>query len=157
MPGFEGPFTGPVVVIVNAYCDSTCEGIAKGFTYLPNSRVAITGFDGTTGCFGMSGGTIVMPGDTEVSFPFGRSLDANNVIQIDSDWTGVGGVSPTVPVERNSSNLINFVQQKLDEHGQCCHEQCTKPCTSGGIPNTETWHDVELDFALSVLKGLDVQ
>jgi hypothetical protein len=28
--GFEGAFQGPVVCMVNRYCDSTCEGIAYG-------------------------------------------------------------------------------------------------------------------------------
>jgi len=164
VPGFTGPFTGPVVLLINSDCDSTCEGVAKGIAELPSSRSAVVGFDGTTGCFGMSGGTVVVPGDIEISFPFGRSLDRNNIIQVDSDFTGVGGVLPTVPIVRNSSNAIRFVQQRLDEDGQCCYPGCFKPCASAGIPyhhrrrRKKSLHatsgDLELDFGLQILKQL---
>lgn len=113
VPGFKGPFTGPVVCMINRYCDSTCEGVAQGFAQLSPSRAAVTGFEGTLGSFGMSGGTVVMPGDFTLQFPFGRSLDAAGRIQIDSDHTGAGGVLPTAPLARNSSNLIEFVGQRI--------------------------------------------
>ena len=43
VPGFVGPFTGPVVCMINRYCDSTCEGVAKGFAQLSPNRAAVTG------------------------------------------------------------------------------------------------------------------
>ena len=30
LSGFQGSFEGPVVAMINRYCDSTCEGIAMG-------------------------------------------------------------------------------------------------------------------------------
>ena len=61
VPGFTGPFLGPVVCLINRYCDSTCEGIAKGFSELAPERAVVAGFEGTLGSFGMSGGSIVLP------------------------------------------------------------------------------------------------
>ena len=126
--GFQGSFQGPVVAMINRYCDSTCEGIAMGIARLDPSRAAVTGFEGTLGSFGMSGGTIMLPGDFAFEIPFGRSIDAQDRIQLDSDWTGAGGVLPTRPLARDSANLIAFVQQRLGAGG-----------------------DVELDWALAVL------
>eukprot|EP01052_Picozoa_sp_SAG31_P023678 SAG31_NODE_1968_length_6780_cov_1.940129_1_plen_528_part_00 len=118
IPKFEGPFTtGPVVVMVNSYCDSTCEGVAMGFLKLqewyPHRDVAVSGFDGTLGSFGMDGGTVVLPGNITFEFPFGRSLGVDDRIQLDSDWTGAGGVLPTKRLVRNSSDTIMFAQQGL--------------------------------------------
>ena len=138
VPGFNGPFTGKVVCMINRYCDSTCEGIAQGFADLSPSRAAVTGFEGTLGSFGMSGGTMVMPSDFTFELPFGRSLDKEGVIQIDSDWTGKGGVQPTVPLPRTPANLQAFIQQRM-----------------GSVEHRYNSHgDVELDWALSVLSNL---
>ena len=54
----------------------------------------------------------MLPGDFTFEIPFGRSIDANDRIQLDSDWTGAGGVLPTRPLVRNTTNLIAFVQQR---------------------------------------------
>ena len=71
------------------------------------------------------------------------------------DSSGVGGVLPTVPITRNASNAIKFVQQRLDKDGQCCYPGCFKPCVSAGVPNQhETSGDLELDFGLQILRGL---
>ena len=54
-----------------------------------------------------------MPGDFEITFPYGRSLNVTGGIQIESDWTLIGGVSPTAPIPMNSTNAIHFIQGKL--------------------------------------------
>jgi carboxyl-terminal processing protease len=118
-------YTKPVVLIINRYCASTCEGIAKGFSELARSRSQIVGFEGTTGSFGMSGGKIVLPGNIGMEFPFGRSLDKSGRIQIDSDVSGTGGILATVPIPRNATNLVAWVQ--------------------GRVPSTP--RDIELEFA----------
>ena len=132
VPGFTGPFTGPVCAMINRYCDSTCEGVARGFAQLSPKRAAVTGFDGTLGSFGMSGATVVMPSDFTLQLPFGRSLDAAGKIQIDSEFSGEGGVLPTARLVSNSSNLIEFVRQRIDGNE----------------------HDIELSWAVSVLARL---
>ena len=132
VPGFTGPFTGPVCAMINRYCDSTCEGVARGFAQLSPKRAAVAGFEGTLGSFGMSGATVVMPGDFTLQLPFGRSLDAAGKIQIDADVSGEGGVLPTARLVSNSSNLIEFVRQRIDGNE----------------------HDIELSWAVSVLARL---
>lgn len=52
-------------------------------------------------------------------------------IQIDSDYSGTGGVMPTAPLAHNSSNLIAFVEQRIADGGG----------------------DVEMTWALSVLSS----
>ena len=137
LPDFKGPFLGPVVAMVNSYCDSTCEGLAKGFAELDTLRgnhsagSAVTGFDGTLGSFGMDGKGVLLPSNIYFAFPHGRSLDKNNVIQLDSDYTGRGGVVPTKPLIRNKENVIAFAEQGFTRKG-----------------------DVELDWAVSVAKDL---
>ena len=108
VPGFEGPWLGPLVCMINAYCDSTCEGIAMGIAALDKKRAAVTGWETTLGSFGMSGGTVVLPGDVTFEVPFGRSLDKDSRIQIDSDWTLAGGIAPTVLLPRTRENIVAF-------------------------------------------------
>ena len=98
-----------------------------GMAALPGSRSAVVGFEGTLGSFGMSGGTVVLPGGFTFEIPFGRSLDKDGNIQLDSGWSGIGGVLPTIPIPRNKTNLIAL---------------------HSGVG------DVELDFGVSVLGDL---
>lgn len=79
----------------------------------------------------MSGGRVLLPYNVGLQFPFGRSLDANHQIQIDSDATLDGGVHPTVRIPHNASNAIAFVQSRVTSKG-----------------------DVELDFAENVLRNM---
>ena len=142
---FSGPWLGPVVCMINRYCDSSCEGIARGFAQLEPGRAAVTGFEGTLGSFGMDGGTVVLPGDTTFAVPYGRSLDASGTIQIDSDWTGAGGILPTARLARNRTNMLRFVAARLAT-------ALSDPST-GASGRFDEDDDVELDWALSVLDG----
>mmetsp|Transcript_103322 Transcript_103322/g.182098 ORF Transcript_103322/g.182098 Transcript_103322/m.182098 type:complete len:514 (-) Transcript_103322:53-1594(-) len=104
-------YTKPVVVLVNRGCISTCEGVAKGFFALPTSEVV--GFEGTSGSFGMAGASVLFNGDFTLQFPFGRSLDANGNIQVDSNAQLEGGILPTVRFSRTADNAKAFIQYKL--------------------------------------------
>ena len=72
---------------------------------LPNGRVI--GFHGTDGSFGMTGGEITMPGGYTIEYPYGRSLDQNGVIQMDSK-NGIGGVAPNPRVPMTQENVLAF-------------------------------------------------
>jgi carboxyl-terminal processing protease len=89
-------FGGPIAVLVDEWCVSSGEGFALIARQRPGAR--IVGFHGTYGSFGMSGAEVRMPGGLTVEFPDGQSLDANGVVQIDSDWRLEGGVAPDVRV-----------------------------------------------------------
>lgn len=116
-------FGGPVVVLVNPFTISSGEGPAMGIQRLPQGRVI--GFHGTNGSFGMVGGAIVMPGGYTIGYPFGRSVDKNGVVQLDSR-NGSGGVAPDLRVPKTLENVLAFA--------------------SGT--------DVELQYAVKYLKGL---
>jgi len=124
-------YTKPAVLLIDDYVKSTGEGLAMSFARLPASRAQIVGFTGTAGSFGMSGARILLPGNVAMSFPYGRSLDADHQIQIDSDSTLRGGILPTVVIPNNATNAIAFVDGK----------------SSGK-------HDIELHHAEQVLRSM---
>jgi carboxyl-terminal processing protease len=98
-------FGGPVVALVNPNTKSSGEGIAMGIARLPQGSVI--GFHGTNGSFGMTGGEIAMPGGYTIEYPFGRSVDKNGVIQLDSR-NGIGGVVPNPRVPKTLENVLAF-------------------------------------------------
>jgi len=98
-------FGGPVVVLVNPATISSGEGPAMGISRLPQGHVI--GFHGTNGSFGMVGGNIKMPGGYTISYPFGRSVDRNGVVQLDSR-NGIGGVAPNPRVPKTLANVLAY-------------------------------------------------
>ena len=98
-------FGGPVVVLVNPSTTSSGEGPAMGISRLPNGSVI--GFHGTNGSFGMVGGEIALPGGYAIGYPFGRSVDQNGVVQLDSK-NGAGGVAPDLRVPKTLENVLAF-------------------------------------------------
>jgi len=65
----------------------------------------VISFYGSNGSFGMSGGKIVMPGGFQLGYPYGRSLDINQRIQLDANGNGRGGVIPDIYVPVNDAML----------------------------------------------------
>jgi carboxyl-terminal processing protease len=76
-----------------------------GISRLPDG--AVIGFGGTNGSFGMVGAEIALPGGYTLGYPFGRSVDHNGVVQLDSR-NGVGGVAPDLRVPKTLENLLAF-------------------------------------------------
>jgi len=98
-------FGGAVVVLVNPGTISSGEGPAMCISRLPNGRVI--GFHGTNGSFGMVGGEIRMPGGYKMDYPYGRSVDENGEIQLDSR-NGIGGVTPNPRIPKTLENVLDF-------------------------------------------------
>ena len=98
-------FDGPVVVLVNPGTTSSGEGPAMGIGRLPQAKVI--GFHGTNGSFGMTGGAILMPGGYLIEYPYGRSVDKNGVVNLDSK-NGVGGVAPSLRVPKTLENVLAY-------------------------------------------------
>ena len=96
-------FAGTVVAIINSKCVSSGEGLAMGIKNLPNGNTL--GFYGTNGSFGMAGDEAKMPGNIEVHWPYGQSLDKNKIVQIDSR-NGNGGVLPTIRTPMTMENAL---------------------------------------------------
>ena len=82
------------------------------FNRLPRARSQVVGFEGTAASFAMAGGTATFPGGL-LNFPYGRSLDENKQIQLDSNVNLVGGVLPTERIPRNASNAIKLVEGQV--------------------------------------------
>ncbi|MCD4773461.1 MAG: T9SS type A sorting domain-containing protein [Bacteroidales bacterium] len=98
-------FTGEIAVIVDPNCISTGEGFAMMFQRLENAK--IVSHWGTNGSFGMvNGDPVLLPLEISLVFPQARSLDENYIIQLDSDSTMSGGVSPDIKVPLTVENII---------------------------------------------------
>lgn len=98
-------YEGPVVVLVNPGTISSGEGPPAYLSRLPN--VMVLGFHGTNGSFGMVGGMIAFPGEYVPKYPFGRSVDSEGTIQLDSR-NGIGGVAPDIRVPKTLVNVLAF-------------------------------------------------
>ncbi len=98
-------YNGPVVAIVNPSSISSAEGVAMAIQKLPRGRVV--SFYGTNGSFGMTGGKALMPDGYYIEFPYGRSLDADRIIQLDSQ-NKIGGVIPDTRVPMTQENAIKM-------------------------------------------------
>lgn len=100
-------YDGHVVALINPGTKSSGEGIASSLSRSP--RGSTVGFFGTNGSFGVAGGEIIMPGGYIIRYPFGRSLDRNGQVQIDSR-PGEVGVTPDFRVPRNVENILAFTE-----------------------------------------------
>jgi carboxyl-terminal processing protease len=105
----EPHWAGKVAVLVDAATLSSGEGIPLALRGLPG--VAIFGWHGTQGSFGINQKTVLLPGGLKLVFPQAPSLDAQGQIQVDSGASGVGGVPPDhrVPLDEAAFDA---------EHGQ---------------------------------------
>jgi len=98
-------YGGPVRALVNPGTISSGEGVAMGIARAPHGKVI--GFYGTNGSFGMVGDVALLPGGVEFGFPYGRSLDESQVVQLDSR-NGAGGVAPAIRVPLTRETAIAF-------------------------------------------------
>jgi hypothetical protein len=71
------------------------------------------GFQGTNGSFGMVGDAALLPAGFVVDWPYGRSLNADDVVQVDSQPTRSGwrgGVAPEVRVPATLRNVARALR-----------------------------------------------
>jgi carboxyl-terminal processing protease len=88
----EPYWPGRVAVLVDADTFSAGEGVPLALQGLPN--VAVFGWRGTQGSFGVGEKTVHLPDGLDFLFPQGQSLDGGLHIQLDGDALGRGGVRP---------------------------------------------------------------
>ena len=108
-------FDGPVMVLVDKYTASTAEGIPLMIQALPQGFVV--GIYGTSGSFAMG-----EPGDNlyrlpeELGFNFlgGRSLNEAQIIQVDANAEGSGGVNPDIRVPLTEENVYAMYVEGVD-------------------------------------------
>ena len=100
-------FTGRVIALINQKCLSCGEGLALGIRNLQNGDTM--GFYGTNGSFGLAGSEAAIPGGLTVYWPSGQSLNAEHIIQLDSQ-NGIGGVAPTLRIPMTAENALRVAQ-----------------------------------------------
>ncbi len=106
-------FGGDVVVMTGPNNISTGEGIPMMLQRLPN--VHVISFWGTNGSFGIVGDKIILTDSLlSVSFPFSRSLNENEVIQLDSDSELNGGVQPDISIPLTVKRVIDIWENEID-------------------------------------------
>ncbi|HEX4960639.1 MAG TPA: S41 family peptidase [Thermoanaerobaculia bacterium] len=88
----EPHWAGKVAVLIDADTLSSGEGIALALRGLHG--VALFGWHGTQGSFGINQKTVRLPGGLSLVFPQAPSLDARGQIQVDSNASGLGGIPP---------------------------------------------------------------
>ena len=116
-------FSGPVIALIGSGTGSSGEGVAMVIARALRGRTL--GFDSTAGYFGIDGGTIKLPGQLEVNYPIRASLDAKSRIQLDSNYTGKGGVSPKVRIPRTYGNML-AVGQGQDVESKAAERELAK-------------------------------
>jgi len=110
----EPCFSGPVAVLINPGTKSSGEGPPAFFAKRASS--CVIGFHGTNGSFGLAGGEIVMPGGYTIAYPYGRSVDQDGQIRLDSR-DGVGGVLPTRRIPKTVPTILAYAAHEDVELG----------------------------------------
>ena len=119
-------YHGPVAVLVSPDTISSGEGLPMIFANTGTGK--IISWYGTDGAFGMNGVQAIMPLGQYLFFPDGASLDRNGTIQVDSNASLKGGVSPQIRVPVNEDTVarsmagedvqLTYALQWLDEQQQ---------------------------------------
>jgi carboxyl-terminal processing protease len=107
-------FKGPVVVMDSPRQVSSGEGIAMALKRLPQCKVI--SFYGSHGSFGIEDQFELFSDKDSVSIMWakGRSLDSNKVIQVDSDSSWTGGVTPDIRPPLNDQIIDQMYLQGVD-------------------------------------------
>ena len=105
-------YDGTVVGLVGPNCISTGEGIPMMFKKLPKAE--IISFWGTNGSFGITPNTVLMPEGLVVNYPFGRSLDQNLEIQLDTNEELIGGIQPDTKLPLTVERVIKQWEEGID-------------------------------------------
>jgi len=108
----EPHYGGKVALLIDEETVSSGEGfplILKGL-----SNVRIFGWRGTAGFFAINSKSVKLPSGYTVYFPQAQSVGSDRRIQVDSDYTGKGGVEPDVRVPLNEATLRGQFQEGKD-------------------------------------------
>ncbi|MCD6346426.1 MAG: hypothetical protein J7L96_03300 [Bacteroidales bacterium] len=92
----ESTFTKPVIMLIGPLCTGTGEGFARIMQM--EDHIRTLGIWNTKGSFSYPGGEISIPGEFNIYYPIGMSLDENGVILIESSGNYGGGVYPDIKI-----------------------------------------------------------
>src|SRR3989339_162833 len=129
-------FKAPVVVMVSPRNESSGEGIAMALQKLPQCKVV--SFYGTNGSFGIQAEPfklLSIADSLKVSYPDGRSLDAYNRIQLDSDSDMKGGVIPNIRPPLNDETIDKMYLQGIDYELEFALQELKKMNGIVGVQN----------------------
>lgn len=105
-------FNGPVAVLIDYTTIDAGEGIPLALKDRPQTQ--LVGIYATNGSFGITGGDITMPQDYVLSYPVGRSLDAQGNIQVDGNAAGAGGVAPQLRIPLTEETVRALFVERRD-------------------------------------------
>jgi len=106
-------FNGEVVVMVSPKNISTGEGIPMMLQRLDNAQVV--SFWGSNGSFAITPNVVIMPDSMQfILFPYSRSLDHNQAIQLDTDVDLVGGIQPDIRIPLTVERVIEQWEESKD-------------------------------------------
>ena len=108
----EPRFDKPIIVLIDENTFGAGEGFPLALAALPN--VQTLGFHGTHGTFGLTGGDVIMPKGFTLSYPVGRSLDADGRIQLESNAQGQGGLQPDIRIPLTEDNIRALYKDNQD-------------------------------------------
>lgn len=100
-------YEGPVAVMVSPDTISSGEGVPNVF--VRSGTGAVVSFYGSNGAYGMNNFQAALPLGLYVLFPDGASLDETRTIQVDSNASLKGGVSPTSRVPLTEETLARAI------------------------------------------------
>ena len=106
-------FNGEVVVMVSPKNISTGEGIPMMLQRLDNAQVV--SFWGSNGSFAITPNVVIMPDSMQfILFPYSRSLDHSQAIQLDTDVDLVGGIQPDIRIPLTVERVIEQWEESKD-------------------------------------------
>ena len=143
-------FNAPVVVMVSPRNESSGEGIAMALQKLPQCKVV--SFYGTNGSFGIQAEPfklLSIADSLKVSYPDGRSLDAYNRIQLDSDSDMKGGVIPNIRPPLNDETIDKMYLQGIDYELEFALQELKKMNGIVGVQN----HDNQIPESYSLYQN----
>ncbi len=133
-------YRGPVAVLVSPDTISSGEGLPMVLS--KTGRGTIVSWYGTNGAFGMVSLGAVMPLGQVLLFPDGASLDRNRTIQVDSNASLAGGISPQLRVPLDEETVRRAMAGE-DVQLTCALQWLNAQQglgTPGAAWNTTEWH-----------------
>ena len=114
-------YSGQIIILTNLGTISSGEGIPMALKNQANVHI-LSFAPNTQGSFGIESTLVALPGNAPgnpernyfLSYPFGRSLDKNNQIQVDANNLLQGGVETDIIIPMTAATAIDTYTNGID-------------------------------------------